>query len=78
MWLDCFKWCVKYHQTSKEKNGDTISVIKKMEDKCDYASVNRPATFDDIATFENNNKIGVCVYGIDEENIRTENTGNID
>ena len=73
--LECFKWCVKYHQTSKEKAGDRVSVLK-IEDKYDYSNVNCPATFEDIATFENNNNISVFVYGIDEENnIRTEKNG---
>ena len=76
--VECFKWCVKYHQSKKEKHCDRVSVLKKIEDKYDYSNVNCPATFDDIATFENNN-ISVFVYGIDEENnIRTEKTGNID
>ena len=74
--VECFKWCVKYHQSKKEKHCDRVSVLKKIEDKYDYSNVNCPATFDDIATFENNNNISVFVYGIDEENnIRTEKNG---
>ena len=26
---ECFKWCMKYHQTDKSKNSDRLSVLKK-------------------------------------------------
>ena len=76
---ECFKWCAKYHLSKKEKHSDRVSVLKENEDKYNYSNVNYPATFDDIAIFENNNKIAIRVYGIYEEhNIRTERSGNID
>ena len=44
-----------------------------MEDRYKYEEVNYPATFEDIQTFENNNKVAVFVYYLDEDNsIRTE------
>ena len=27
--LECFRWCMKYHQSDKQKNGDRISVLEK-------------------------------------------------
>ena len=39
-----------------------------MEDKYNYEGVNYPASYDDIKIFEENNKIGVVVYAIDEQN----------
>ena len=62
-----------------KKKTEIEFLFKRLEDKYDYSNVNCPATFEDITTFENNNNISVFVYGIDEENnIRTEKTGNID
>ncbi len=34
---ECFKWCMKYHQTNKIKNDDRISVLKNVNDKFNYA-----------------------------------------
>ena len=49
---ECFKWCMKYHQTKKETHCDRISVLIKVEDKYDYSGVNYPASFEDIERFE--------------------------
>ena len=27
---ECFKWCVKYHQSKKEKHCDRVSVLKRL------------------------------------------------
>jgi hypothetical protein len=76
---ECFKWCMKYHQTKREKNCDRITVLKKVEDKYDYTGVDFPASYDDIRTFEENNKVSVFVYYVDSENnIRTDKSGNSD
>jgi hypothetical protein len=70
---------MKYHQTKRDKNCDRISALKKVEDKYDYTGVNYPASFEDIERFEENNKVAVFVYYIDEENnIRKEKNGNTD
>ena len=29
----CFYWCTKYHHTSKDKNSDRVSVLRKTQDK---------------------------------------------
>ena len=63
----CFYWCVKYHSTAKEKHYDRVSVLKKLEDKYNFEGVDYPASYDDIKVFEENNKVGVVVYGMDEE-----------
>ena len=39
-----------------------------MEDKYNYEGINYPASYEDIKVFEENNKIGVVVYAIDEKN----------
>ena len=73
----CFKYCMLYHQTEKAKNCDRVSSLKKVEDKYNWEGVNFPATFDDIQTFENNNRICVNVFkhkgekGIDPERLGT-------
>jgi hypothetical protein len=49
---ECFKWCLKYHQTKQEKNDDRVSVLKKVVDKYNYDNVNFPASYEDVETFE--------------------------
>ena len=72
---ECFKWCMKYHQTKKEKNCDRTTVLSKIEDKYNYENVNFPAGFDDIETFEKNNKVAVFVYNITDGAITREKVG---
>ena len=52
-----------YHQSEKAKHSDRITVLNKIEDKYNWDNVNFPATFDDITTFETNNKICVNIFG---------------
>lgn len=76
---ECFKWCMKYHQSEKIKNCDRLSVLSKLEDKYNYDNVEFPTSYDDIKTFEENNKVGVIVYEIDDDNnIIREYPGNPD
>ena len=74
---ECFKWCVKYHQTKQEKHDDRVSVLKKVVDKYSYDDMNFPASYEDIETFEENNKVSVFVYCIGDDNsIVREKRGN--
>jgi hypothetical protein len=66
---ECFKWCMKYHQSRQEKHDDRISRLKQVDDKFDYTDVSYPVSFDDIKVFEHNNKVAVFVYYIDKNNI---------
>ena len=56
-----------YHQSEKAKNGDRVGVLKKVKDKYNWEGVNFPASFDDITTFESNNRICVNIFGHHEE-----------
>ena len=49
---ECFKWCMKYHQSEKKEKTHRVSALKKIEDKYDYTGVNFPATFEDIQTLK--------------------------
>ena len=73
---ECFKWCMKYHQSDKIKNSDKITALAKLEDKYNYDGVEFPTSYDDIKTFEENNKVGVLVYELDNDNIIKEYPGN--
>ena len=64
---ECFKWCMKYHQSSMDNNSRRITALSKIDDKYDYTNVNFPATHEDIRTFECNNKLSVFVYYINEK-----------
>jgi hypothetical protein len=64
---ECFKWCCKYHQTKQEKNDHRLSVLAKVNDKFNYEGVSFPASYDDIKTFEANNKVAVFVYTLNDE-----------
>jgi hypothetical protein len=60
---ECFKWCMLYHQSEKLRNGERLTVLKKVEDKYDWTGISFPATFNDIEKFEHNNKVCVNIYG---------------
>ena len=53
---------MKYHQTDKSKHSDRLSVLKKVEDKYNYDNMQFPTSYNDIKTFEENNKVCVMVY----------------
>ena len=68
---------MKYHQSKQEKHDDRISKLKQVDDKFDYTGLSYPVSFEDIKLFENNNKIAVFVYYINDENIiAKEKNGN--
>ena len=76
--LECFEWCMKYHQSNKQKNDDRLSVLSKIEDKYSYDDLRYPVGYDDITKFEDNNKVCIFVYYINEENeIIKERNGNV-
>jgi hypothetical protein len=69
---------MKYHQSKKEKHDDRITVLRKLDDKYDYSNIQYPASHEDINVFEENNKVSMFVYNIDEDNsIREEYRGNV-
>ncbi len=55
------------HQSEKAKRNDIIAMLKQLEDEHNWARVNSPTSFEDIATFETNNKFCVNVFGWCEE-----------
>ncbi len=57
-----------YHQSEKGINGDRAAVLDKVEDKYNWDGGSFPTSFDDIAKFENNNKIGVNIFGHNGKN----------
>ena len=61
---DCFKWCMKYHQTSRGKDCQNISALKKVQDKYNYDGIEFPVSYDDIYKFEKLNNICIYVYSI--------------
>ena len=65
---ECFKWCMRYHQSEQVKNYDRLTVLKKLEDKYNYDNIEFPTTYDDIKQFEIDNEICINVYTIDIDN----------
>ena len=77
--LECFKWCMKYHQSNKQKHDDRTTVLSKLEDKYNYDGITYPVDYDGITKFENNNNVCIFVYYINENNnIIKERNGNVD
>jgi hypothetical protein len=76
---ECFKWCMKYHQSTKDKHSDRITVLKKLDDKYNYDNINFPAGLDDAEQFEKDNTVSIFIYNINSENqIVREKIGNSD
>ena len=61
----------------EEKHGDRVNALKKLEDKYNWNGVSFPASFNDITTFENNNKVCVNIYGYNGEEINPIRLGAI-
>jgi len=75
----CFKWCMKYHKSTKDKNSNRISVLKNVDCGYDYSSISYPASFDDIAVFEKINNEAIFVYTLnDEDKAVLSREGNFD
>ncbi len=69
---------MKYHQSPKTKHMDRVSALSKIEDKYDYSNIQFPASYEDIASFEERNKVSIFIYAIDGEKIVKEKTGHED
>jgi len=75
---ECFRWCMRYHQSEK-KNDHRISALKKVKDKYDYGDMSFPADFESIEKFEIKNQVCIYIYSMNDENeIRLSKAGNID
>ena len=61
---ECFRWCIKYHQSPKTKNSHRITSLAKVKDKYNYDMIEYPVSYDDIYNFERNNKICIYVYSV--------------
>ena len=58
----CFYWCMKYHQSSKIKHMDRITVLSKL-DKCDYNYEN--------VNFERSYRAKSVAWGLKRSQVRT-------
>ena len=43
---ECFRWCMRYHQSEKKQNDKRLSALKKVKDKYDYGDMSFPADFE--------------------------------
>jgi hypothetical protein len=69
---ECFKWCLKYHQSDKSKNSARLSALKKVDDKYNYDGLTFPLQLDDIEVFESNNEsTGVNVFEVIDNRLTT-------
>ena len=60
-------WCMRYHQSPKNKNDDRTCNWINVKDKYDYSEISYPTSLEDIKIFEENNKICIYVYEIKEK-----------
>ena len=49
---ECFKWCMLYHQSRKDKNDNRVTALGKVKNKFDFSNINYVASLDDVRTFE--------------------------
>lgn len=74
---ECFKRCLRYHQTKQSNNDDRLSAFAKVEDTYNYSGFDFPFHFDDVDRFEKINKVSIFIYHINEHNqIVKERDGN--
>ena len=45
---ECFRWCLKYHQSKKGKNDHRITALMKVEDEYNNEGIQIPVSYDDI------------------------------
>ena len=75
----CVRYCMVYDQSIQGEKTQRITALQKVEDNYDYTGIAYPTTFDDITTFEDNNKLTISVYGIENEStISMRSMGNIE
>ena len=55
-----------YHQTPQQNHDDRVSVLKKAQNKYIWEGVEFPVSLQDTATFEENKKESVFVYGVND------------
>ena len=46
---ECFKWCMRYHQSEKKKHDHLITTLQKVVDEYDYGDMTFPADAESIA-----------------------------
>ena len=63
---ECFKWCLKYHQSKQDKNASRICNLRKAEDKYKYEGIEYLTSYDDIRIFEETNKVCILVAAISD------------
>jgi hypothetical protein len=59
---ECFKYCMRYHQSPQTKHSDRITVLDKTEDIFDYGCMTFPPSLDDMQDFEEENKITIHIF----------------
>ena len=64
---ECFKWCVKCHQSDKSSHASRLSNWLQVEDKYNYEGIAYPATYDDIYSFEEINKVCISIYTLSKK-----------
>eukprot|EP00760_Papus_ankaliazontas_P009483 PhM_4_TR14086/c5_g1_i4/m.107049 len=64
---ECFKWCMLYHQSKQLKNGERLTVLKKVEDKYDWTNIKFPVGKTEIDIFEKNNNVSINVMRLIED-----------
>ena len=73
---ECFRWCMRYHQSPQGKHDDRTTALSKYEDKYNYDGISYPTTYEDINHFQEINKVCMYVYTIDEtDNIICDSAG---
>ena len=76
---ECFKWCMKYHQSDKAKHAECVSALKKIKDKHNHDGMVFPTDYRSIEAFEELNKLCIYIYEVGEEGkLRLSKAGKIE
>ena len=57
----CFMWCMKYHQSKKDRHDSRVSALSNIEDKYNDDNISFSVSFEDIEKLKEKTGMHLCV-----------------